>query len=183
VAGSRRALDGLWVALAAAGIASLTLGHPVSGSLDALGLLFALLAGAGWGTYILLTQAVGRRWPGMEGLAVSLAVSAVVTAPFGLAAGPSRLADGGLLISALGLALLLPLAPYMLELAALRRLAARSFGVLMSLEPAIGALSGLVVLGQHLAGAGVIAIALVVLASLGATLTTAPVEAFPRLAD
>jgi inner membrane transporter RhtA len=183
LAGSRRALDGVWLVLAGTGIALLTLGHPVSGSLSGLGVGFALLAAIGWGTYILLTQAVGRRWPGMEGLAVSLSVSAIVTAPFGLAGGPSRFADGGLLISALGLALLLPLAPYALELAALRRLAARSFGVLMSLEPAIGALFGFVILGQGLAGAGILAIALVMLASLGATLTTEPVQAFPRHGD
>src|SRR5258708_28138073 len=118
----------------------MTLGHPVSGSLDAMGLVFALLAAVGWGAYILLTQAVGRRWPGMQGLAVSLGVSAIVTAPFGLAGGVSRFADGGLLVSGLGLALLLPLAPYALEFSALRRLAARPFGILMSLEPAIGAL-------------------------------------------
>jgi inner membrane transporter RhtA len=183
LAGSRRVLDGVWLVLAGAGIALLTLGHPVNGSLSGLGVGFALLAAIGWGTYILLTQAVGRRWPGMEGLAVSLSVSAIVTAPFGLAGGPSRFADGGLLISALGLALLLPLAPYALELAALRRLAARSFGVLMSLEPAIGAVFGFVILGQGLAGAGIVAVALVVIASLGATLSGPPLEAFPRHAD
>ena len=175
--GSRRLLDGLWVALAAGGIALLTLGHPVGGALDPLGVLLALGAAAGWAAYIVLTQRVGRSWPGTDGLAVSLGVAAVVTAPFGLAGGPGRFAHRPLLLAGLGLAVLLPLAPFLLEFAALRRLPTRVFGVLMSLEPAIGALIGLVVLGQGLAIAGVGAIALIITASLGATLTSRGVDA------
>ncbi len=172
LAGSRRLLDGLWIALAAGGIALLTLGHPTGGTLDLLGMLLALGAAAGWAAYIVLTQRVGDSWPGTEGLAVSLGVAAVVSAPFGLAGGPGRFAHPLLLLSGLGLAVLLPLAPFLLEFAALRRLPTRVFGVLMSLEPAIGALIGWIVLGQGLAIAGVGAIALIIIASLGATLTS-----------
>jgi len=177
LAGSRRLLDGLWIALAASGIALLTLGHPVGGTLDPLGVLLALSAAACWAAYIVLTQHVGRSWPGTDGLAVSLGVAAVVTAPFGLAEGPGRFAHPSLLLAGLGLAVLLPLAPFLLEFAALRRLPTRVFGVLMSLEPAIGAAIGLIVLGQGLAIAGVGAIALIITASLGATLTSRAVDA------
>lgn len=171
LAGSRRLLDGLWIVLAAGGIALLTLGHPTGGALDLLGVLLALGAAAGWASYIVLTQRVGRSWPGIDGLAVSLGVSAVVTAPFGLAGSPGRFAHPSLLLAGLGLAVLLPMAPFLLEFAALRRLPTRVFGVLMSLEPAIGAVVGLIVLGQGLALAGVSAITLIIIASLGATLT------------
>ena len=122
LAGSRRLLDGLWIALAAGGIALLTLGHPTGGTLDLLGVLLALGAAAGWAAYIVLTQRVGGSWPGIDGLAVSLGVAAVVTAPFGLAGGPGRFAHPSLLLAGLGLAVLLPLAPFLLEFAALRRL-------------------------------------------------------------
>ncbi len=175
--GSRRLLDGLWVALAAGGIALLTFGHPIGGALDPLGVLLALGAAAGWAAYIVLTQRVGRSWPGTDGLAVSLGVAAVITAPFGLAGGPGRFAHPSLLLAGLGLAVLLPLAPFLLEFAALRRLPTRVFGVLMSLEPAIGAAIGLIVLGQGLAIAGVGAIALIITASLGATLASRDVDA------
>jgi inner membrane transporter RhtA len=179
LAGSRRALDGLWVVLAAAGIALLSLGHPVRGGLDLLGVAFALGAGASWAAYIVFMQRVGRSWPGIDGLAMSIGVAAVVTAPFALADGPGRFADLSLLLAGLGLAVLLPLAPYLLEFAALRRLPTRVFGVLMSLEPAIGALIGLIVLGQGLALSGIAVIALIIIASLGATLTGHGLDSAP----
>jgi inner membrane transporter RhtA len=177
--GSRRVLDGLWVVLAAAGIALLSLGHPVRGGLDLLGVAFALGSGAAWAAYIVFMARVGRSWPGIDGLAMSIAVAAVVTAPFGLAGGLGRFAHPSLLLAGLGLAVLLPLAPYLLEFAALRRLPTRVFGVLMSLEPAIGALIGLIVLGQGLAIGGIAAIALIIVASLGATLTGHGLDSAP----
>jgi inner membrane transporter RhtA len=169
--GARRLRDGIWVALAGGGVALLTLGHGAGGSLDALGLLLAAAAGTGWGCYILLTRHVGRAWTGVQGLAVAMAVAAVVSAPVGIADGGSRLASPHVLIACIGLAVLLPVLPYSLEMAALRRLPASSFGVLMSLEPGIGALLGFLVLGQDLAATGVIAIAMVIAASAGATAT------------
>jgi inner membrane transporter RhtA len=166
---ARRIRDGLWVALAGGGVALLTLGDATGGALDALGLLLAAAAGAGWAGYIVLTRHVGRAWTGVQGLAVALGVAAVVTAPFGIVTGGERLLGADVLIECLGLALLLPVLPYSIEMAALRRLPASTFGVLMSLEPGIGALLGFLVLGQDLTVTGVLAIGLVITASAGAT--------------
>jgi inner membrane transporter RhtA len=176
--GSRRWRDAVWVALAAGGIALLTLGHPVGGALDTTGVLLAFAAAAGWGTYIVLTKRVGQTWPGLEGLAIAMAISALVTLPFGLMNAAHRYAEPRKDLFGLLLGLLVPLAPYVLELAALRRLPTRVFGVLMSLEPGIGALLALVILGQSLALGGVVAIVLIVSASIGVTLTSSD-EALP----
>jgi inner membrane transporter RhtA len=176
--GSRRWRDAVWVALAAGGIALLTLGHPAGGALDTTGVLLAFAAAAGWGTYIVLTKRVGQTWPGLEGLAIAMAISALVSLPFGLTHASERYADLGKDLFGLVLGLLVPLAPYVLELAALRRLPTRVFGVLMSLEPGIGALLALVILGQSLALGGVVAIVLIVSASIGVTLTSSD-EAMP----
>jgi inner membrane transporter RhtA len=169
VAGAHRARDGLWVALAGGGVALLTLGDATGGSLDVLGLLLAVAAGAGWATYILLTRHVGRAWIGFQGLAVSLTAAALVTAPFGIVDGGARLLHTDVLLPCIGLAILLPVLPYSFEMAALRRLPAATFGVLMSLEPAFGALFGFTVLGQDLTATGVLAIGMVIAASAGAT--------------
>jgi inner membrane transporter RhtA len=169
LAGARRLRDALWVALAAGGVALLTLGDGTKGALDGLGLLFAAAAGTGWGCYILLTRHVGRAWTGVEGLAVAIAVAAIVTAPVGIAADGPRLLDPYVLVACVGLAVLLPVLPYSLEMAALRRLPASTFGVLMSLEPGIGALLGFLVLGQDLTALGVLAVGMVIAASAGAT--------------
>jgi inner membrane transporter RhtA len=176
VAGSRRWRDGVWVVLAAGGIGLLTLGHPVGGALNATGVLLAFAAAVGWGTYIVLTKRVGQSWPGLGGLAISMGIAALVSLPFGLTHFAHRYADLDKDLYGLALGVLVPLAPYMLELAALRRLPTRVFGVLMSLEPGIGALLGLVILGQSLALGGVLAIGLIVSASVGVTLTADPDE-------
>ena len=168
--GSRRWSDVVWVALAAGGIALLTLGHPISGSLDAVGLLFAFVAAGCWGSYIVLTKRVGQMWPGFGGLAVSLSVAAAVTLPFSLSHFAHRFGDPAKDAAGLALGLLVPLLPYALELWSLRRLPTRVFGVLMSIEPGIGALLGLLILGQSLSLAGVLAIALIIAASVGVTL-------------
>ncbi len=167
LAGSRRVRDVVWVVLAGAGIALLTEG--AGAALDPVGVLYAAVAACCWAAYILLTQRVGRAFPGLGGLAVSLTVAAVVAAPAGLAQAAGAL-DPGVVAAGAGLALLLPVIPYALELAALRTLSTRVFGVLMSLEPAIGVAVGLVLLGQALGAAQVAAVGLVVLASAGATL-------------
>jgi inner membrane transporter RhtA len=169
---ARRLRDGLWVALAGGGVALLTLGDGTGGSLDPVGVLLAGAAGAGWALYILLTRRVGRAWTGVDGLAVAIAVAAVVTAPFGVPDGGGRLLQLDVLLPCAGLALLLPVLPYSFEMAALRRLPAASFGILMSLEPGIGALLGFVVLGQDLTAAGILAVGMVIAASAGATVTS-----------
>ena len=166
VGGSRRRLDLLWVALAAGGILALTHGggRPVSGE----GVGFALLAGACWGVYIHVSARVGRVFHRGSGLTVAMCVGAVATLPVGIADGGSQL----LTLPALGLGaavgLLSSAIPYSFELEALRRIAPAVFGVLMSLEPAVAALAGLIVLGQSLSGRALVGIALVVAASAGA---------------
>jgi inner membrane transporter RhtA len=174
VAGSRRALDLLWVALAAAGI--VLLAGP-AGDLDTAGVVFALLAGALWAAYILLSARTGRLFPGGSGLAIAMVVGAVVLAPAGIAQAGTELFEPELLAAGAAVALASSVIPYSLELEALRRLPARVFGVLMSLEPAVAALAGLVVLGQALGGVEWAAVALVVVASAGAALSATPASA------
>ena len=166
IAGSRRRLDLLWVGLAAAGILLLS---PVPGSdLDGLGVVMALVAGCFWGAYILLTARVGRALPGGGGLAIAMTIAAVAVIPVGLADGGDALLDAELLAIGLAVAVLSSALPYSLELEALRRLPENTFGVLMSLEPAVAATVGFVGLDQDLAAREVVAIGLVLAASLGA---------------
>jgi len=135
------------------------------------GVLFACGAGAGWACYILLTKKVGNAFKGLEGLAMSLIVAAIVATPFGFASAVPHLTGYGLIEMA-GLALLVPLLPYALEMVALRRMPTSSFGILMSLEPAVAALVGLVLLAEVLSPTQWLAIALVIAASAGSTLTS-----------
>lgn len=167
VLGTRRRRDLLWGALAAAGVVLLTTGG--GGRVDALGVLFALLAGACWAAYILLAQRTAGIFPGASGLTVALCVATVLVLPFGLVTAGSRLWHGDVLARGLAVAVLSSAVPYSLELYALRRMRAAVFGVLMSLEPAMAALSGLVFLGQHLRLREWIAMVCVVVASVGAT--------------
>jgi len=166
VLGSRRRLDGVWVVLAGAGI--VLLADPSGGSIDGLGVLFALIAAGCWMAYIHLSQRTGRAFPGGGGLALAMVVGALVVAPAGLIQGGSSLSHPDLLGSALVVALASSVLPYSLELEALRRLPAAVFGVLMSLEPAVAALAGFGVLGQDLGARELLAIAMVVVASAGA---------------
>jgi inner membrane transporter RhtA len=177
VAGSRRPLDLLWVALAGAGI--LLLANPGGGGIDGLGVALALLAGGFWAAYILLSARAGSVFPGGSGLAIAMCVAAVLVAGPGLAQGGAQLLEPELLALGAAVGLLSSAIPYSLELEALRRLPARVFGVLMSLEPAVAAVAGFVVLGQVLDVLEVLAILLVVAASAGAARTAEPV-AEPR---
>ncbi len=166
VATSRRRIDLLWVALAACGIGLLSSGD-VEG-LDPLGVAFALMAGGCWAAYILLSRRVGRLFPGGSGLALALAVGAILVLPYGLLAAGGDLADPSAIGIGLAVAVLSSAIPYSLELEALRRMPASLFGVLMSLEPAAAALAGFLVLDQGLAAIEALAIALVIVASAGA---------------
>jgi inner membrane transporter RhtA len=177
VLGSRRRLDLVWVALAAAGI--LLLSSLGGARLDGLGVALALGAGVLWGAYILISARVGRVFPGGDGLAIALIVAAAVLVPLGVADGGGGLLTLHVLAIGLLVAMLSSAIPYSFELEALRRMPANVFGVLMSLEPAAAALAGFVVLGQDLLAREIAAIALVVVASAGAA-RTAPPELEPR---
>ena len=166
--GSRRALDLVWGALAIGGIVLL---GPLNGNLDPLGVAWALLAGGLWGAYIPLSARTGRAFPGVSGLALAMGVAALFAAPFGLAVGGMRLLDPRIILFGLGVAVLSSALPYTLEMAALRRLPARTFGILLSLEPAAAAIVGMLALGEALSVRALIAIGLVSLASIGATLS------------
>ena len=166
VIGSRRPLDVVWVALAAAGIVVLV--DPGGGSLDPVGVVFALAAALCWMAYIYLSKRTGAAFPGGSGLAIAMAVGALIVLPAGVIGARGALAEPGLLGMALVVALLSSVLPYSLELVALRRLPASVFGVLMSLDPAVAALVGFVALGQALGAREVLAIAMVVVASAGA---------------
>lgn len=175
--GSRRPLDLAWVACAAIGVLLLT--RP-SGSANAAGIGFALLAGGFWAAYILLSARVGRAFSGGRGLALAMGVAAALMVVPGTAAAGADLLDPGAAAVGAATAVLSSVIPYSLELEALRRIAVGTFGVLMSLEPAVAALIGLVALDQGLAAIEVLGIALVVVASagvLGASVTQAPTEA------
>ena len=173
LAGSRRPRDVAWVLVAGGGIALLTLGDGTGEPLDAVGVAFALVSAVCWAGYILLTKRVGARWAGLEGLSVSLIVAALVALPAGIAgaAGGERLSPE-IIAAGIGLSLLV-LLPYAFELTALRRLPTALFGVIMSLEPAIAALLGFLILDQELETTGIVAIAMVSIASAGATLAPA----------
>ena len=168
VIGSRRPLDLVWVALAAVGIVVLV--DPAGGSVDPVGVGFALAAGACWMAYIYLNKRTGAAFPGGTGLALAMAVGALVVLPAGVIQADGALTMPGLLGPALVVALLSSVLPYSLDLEALRRLPEAVFGVLMSLDPAVAALVGFVALGQDLGPREVLAIAMVVVASAGSAI-------------
>jgi inner membrane transporter RhtA len=170
VLGSRRPMDQLWVVLAAAGILLLApLNIFGSVDLDPVGVFLALLAGVLWGSYILLSARTGRVFPGGTGLALAMCVGAVALLPFGVAQAGHALLDPRVLLVGLGVAMLSSAIPYSLEMEALRKLPTRVFGVLMSLEPAVAALVGFVVLGERLGPRAILAVLLVTAAAAGAS--------------
>ena len=172
VALSRRRLDYVWAGLAAAGI--VLLADPGGGGLDPAGLALILLAAACWAGYILLSQRVGRVFPGTRGIGLALVVAAVVPIGPGIAQGGAELLEPRFLLIGLLVGVASSVIPYTLETEALRRMPAHAFGVLMSLEPAVAALAGLLILGQELGWRELVAMALVVAASIGVTRAAAP---------
>ncbi len=175
---SRRRLDLAWVGLATLGIMLLAAPWQEGGGLDALGVAFALIAAVFWGLYILLAQRAGRVFDGGEGLAIAMVWAAAVPLVPGIAEAGTDLFAPGLLLAGLGVAMLSSVIPYSLETEALRRMPANVFGVLMSLEPALAALAGYLILSQALGARELAAIALVVAASIGVTRgNAAPVSA------
>lgn len=158
----------LWPALALTGVFLLT--RPWDGAVDAIGLLAAAIGAVGWGAYILLTQHVGDQVAGVRGLAITIPMAALLTIPFGL---PQAL--GGIswhVVAAVsGLAVLVPVLPWSLEMLALRRLTTTAFGTLMALEPALAVLIGAVILHQPPAPVQILGVILVVIAGMGAERT------------
>jgi inner membrane transporter RhtA len=167
VFGSRRPLDLVWAGLGAGGI--LLLAAPGGSSLNAAGVILALVAGLFWAAYILLSARIGRAFAGGTGLALAMVVAGVLVLPFGIAQGGADLLRPEILAAGVGIAVLSSLIPYSLELEALRRLPPHVFGVLMSLEPAAAALAGLLLLDQVLKANEWAGMALVIAASAGAT--------------
>jgi len=168
LAQTRRLVDLMWALLAAGGVGLLGLNGGVTAPLS--GLLLAFAAGLCWAGYILASAHLGTLVPGTGGLAVALAVAAVLVLPFGADGASAVLAHPSLLVGAMAVALLSSVVSYGLEINALRRMPTRVFGILMSLEPAAAAVAGLVVLHQRLGLREVVALLLVSLASLGVTL-------------
>ncbi|KQT89724.1 hypothetical protein ASG49_17935 [Marmoricola sp. Leaf446] len=163
----------VWPLVAAAGVLLLT--EPWSGQADPVGVAFALGAACCWAAYILLTQRVGDEVAGLAGLSVSMPVAALVGTAYVLVTGADVLdrLTPGLWLAGLGLALLLPVVPFSLELLALRRLTTAAFGTLMCLEPGFALLLGLLLLGQVPTGLAVLGIGFVVVAGVGAERTGA----------
>jgi inner membrane transporter RhtA len=166
VAGSRHLRDVGWVVLAATGVVLLTQGG--HGHLDLVGVLFAGVAGACWAAYIVLSSATGRRFPGSAGLAIAMIVAGILITPPAVVAGGGAMFRPAVLATGAAIGILSSVIPYRLELEALRRMPMRLFGVWMSLEPAVAALIGLVLLGQHLSVVEWLAIGCVMIACAGA---------------
>ncbi|MGY0068087.1 EamA family transporter [Streptomyces sp. QTS137] len=169
VLASRRAINFLWAGLALAGV--VLLGGGGFDGLDPLGVAFALGAGVMWAAYIIFSARTGRRFPQADGLALAMAVAAVLFLPLGVAESGTKLLDPTILALGAAVAVLSSVLPYTLELLALRRLPASTFAILMSLEPAIAAAAGFLVLSQVLTLTEAAAIALVIAASMGAVRT------------
>jgi inner membrane transporter RhtA len=169
IAGSRRGLDFLWVLLAGLGVFLLS---PITNNLhlDPIGIALALFSALCWGSYILLSRQAGRAFPGGAGLSLAMLFTAGCLLPFGVADAGVALLSWKVWLVGLGIACIGTLLPFSLEYSALKRLPPRIFGVLMSIEPAIAALVGFLVLGEHLTLQTVLAICLVTTAAMGVTL-------------
>ncbi len=163
---SRKASAWIWAALAFGGVALLSRGG--FGSLDPVGVAFAFGAAALWAGYIVMSQRTGGRFDGLDGLAIAMAIGAVLTLPLGIVSAGATLVRPDILGIGLAVAVLSSAIPYAFELVALRRLAAATFSILMSISPAIATLAGFVILHQEITLLDGVAIAVVVAASAGA---------------
>lgn len=179
VALTRRWRELVFVALALAGVACLGLGQhgSVDGALDPVGVAAALVAAVFWAAYILAGSRLATTEPGIGSLAGACTVAAVVVVPIGVASSGTELLDPRVLGLGLAMAVLASVVPYSFELRALERMAKRTFSILVALEPAIGALVGVVLLDQHLGALSLLGVAMVVAAGIGATATAPPDQA------
>lgn len=158
-----------WVALAALGIVLLS---PLSGhDLDSIGIVFALLAGAGWALFIILAGWIGKRVPGNDGLAIGMAIAAITMIPFAVPVVTDLFTQPLILLTAFGVALLSTTIPFTLEFAALKKISARTYGILVSVEPAVAAIVGALLLGERIGVQGIFAVSCVVVAAIGITVS------------
>jgi inner membrane transporter RhtA len=166
---SRRGRDFAWIGLAVLGIALLT--PEIGSTLDPLGVALAGVTGLCWAGFTVMTQRIGRALPGNSGLAIGMAVAALVVLPVELAVGGLGGLDVGLLVAVLAVAILSTALPLSLEFEALKRMTARTYGILVTLEPAVAALVGALLLGQAMGLQGLLAVACVSAAALGVTIS------------
>ena len=165
---SRRLKDFVWIGLAVAGLMLLT--PDVGGDLDPLGVGLALLAGVGWASFVLISPRVARD-VGDAGLALAMVVASLFTLPFALAAGGLGRLDPGLLVGALAVAILSTALPLSLEFEALKRMTARAYGVMVTLEPVVAVIVGAIILSQALPSTALLSVALVTIAAIGVNLS------------
>jgi len=176
--GSRKVLDFLWVVLAATGIALIAPWN--SKGLDLPGIFLALLAGVFWATYIVIGGRISKIMDSGKAVTIGMLFASIVIIPFALAGGILDNIKPGIFVAGLALALLSSAIPFTLEMKALRKIPAKTFSILMSLEPAAGALSGMIFLGEYLSILEWTAVVLVIVASAGATLTRKKANAMPE---
>lgn len=170
IASSRRALDFVWIAFAVAGLLLLLPLRMTADGLDPVGIAYALGAGVGWALYIIFGQRAGNAHGG-QATSLGLLMAALVVFPFGVAHAGTSMFTPSLLVAGLAVGILSSAIPYSLEMVALKRLPRRTFGILLSMEPAMGALAGLVMLHERLSATQWIAIGCIIVASIGCTAT------------
>ena len=178
---SRRLVDFIWIALAITGLA-LLIPMGQTQDLDLVGVAYALGAGVCWAAYIVFGQKAGAHY-GVQTSAWGVLIAAICIAPLGIAQAGTALLDPALIPAAIGLSVLSTALPFSLEMMAMTRIPARTFGTLMSMEPAVGALSGLLFLHEHLSLTQWLAILAIIMASAGAALTSQPEQPALACAD
>jgi inner membrane transporter RhtA len=167
---SRRMIDFVWIAFALCGLGLLLPVADATNHLDPVGVAYALAAGVFWVAYILLGKVAGKTHGG-QATSLGITVAALVVLPFGAASAGMTLLDPSLLVAGLAVAVLSAALPFSFEMVALKRLPKKSYGILLSMEPAIGALTGVLMLGEHLTPLQCLAIGSIIVASIGCAAT------------
>ncbi|MEO0909625.1 MAG: EamA family transporter [Pseudomonadota bacterium] len=169
---SKSRLEILWILIAFAGILILT--PNIGDELDTLGVVFAVLAGIGWGGFIILSKQINKVLPGSDGLAIGMIVASIFIFPFVVSNLSVSAIDAYLVGNLVMLALLSTTIPFYLEFSALKKMTSQAYGVLITLEPAVAAVIGMIALGDVLGINGLVAIVFVTVAAVGSTLTQKP---------
>ena len=166
---SRRAVDFLWIVVAFIGV--LMLAPKIGTDLDPVGVGYAVLAGIGWGSFVIFSKKVNQALPGSDGLAIGMVIAAFFMFPFAVGSIAPVFSNPFLIGNLIALAVLSTTVPFYLEFSALKTLTPQAYGVLITLEPAVAAIIGVIALGDVLGGEGIIAVVCVTLAAIGATLS------------